>query len=121
LLNIDDRNKVRTVTLNRPQAMNAFNEALYHAASDALHNAADDGDVGVVMLTGTGRAFCADTDLREMQDSDPSIPFTEGARGFARLMRTFIDFPKPLVYAVNGIGVGLGTRLSDFVAHSLAL
>lgn len=87
MLNINDHDRVRTLAFNRPAAMKAFNESLYHATSSALRNAADDGEVAVVILTGTGRAFSAGTDLQEMQDREPTIPFTEGARGFARLMQ----------------------------------
>ena len=107
-------NRVRTITFDRAQAMNAFNEALYAATSEALHDAAAEPDIAVVVLTGSGRAFCAGTDLQEMPESDTSVPYTEGARGFTRLMDTVIDFPKPMVCAVNGIGVGLGTTLLGF-------
>ncbi|WP_275571826.1 enoyl-CoA hydratase/isomerase family protein [Mycolicibacterium vanbaalenii] len=106
--------RVRTVTFDRAGSMNAFNEALYHATADALLAAASDDDVAVVVLTGQGRAFCAGTDLQEMLDRDPSIPFTEGAHGFRRLIDSLIDFPKPLVCAVNGIAVGLGTTLLGY-------
>ena len=114
MLIIDDHNRVRTITFNRPDAMNAFNEALYRATESALRDAATDPDIAVVLLTGSGRAFCAGTDLQEMLDRDISIPFSEGARGFAALMDVLIEFPKPLVCAVNGIGVGLGTTLLGF-------
>ncbi|MCV7054323.1 enoyl-CoA hydratase/isomerase family protein [Mycolicibacterium gilvum] len=114
MLTITTASRVRTITFDRAEAMNAFNEALYHATSDALRDAADDGDVAVVLLTGSGRAFCAGTDLQEMLDRDPTVPFTEGAHGFQRLMGTLIDFPKPLVCAVNGIGVGLGATVLAF-------
>jgi enoyl-CoA hydratase/carnithine racemase len=114
MLKVADANRVRTVTFNRPAAMNAFNEALYHATSDALQEAALDDDVAVVTLTGAGRAFCAGTDLEEMQNRDRTVPFSQGAKGFARLMETLIEFPKPLICAVNGIAVGLGTTILGF-------
>lgn len=114
MLIVEDRNRVRTITFDRPEAMNAFNEALYHATGRALRDAAADPDVGVVLITGSGRAFCAGTDLQELLDRDTSIPFSVGARGFADLMAALIEFPKPLVCAVNGIGVGLGTTLLGF-------
>ena len=55
-LHIADDNRVRTLTLNRPEALNAFNEALYDATAQALLDAAEDPEVAVVLLTGTGRA-----------------------------------------------------------------
>jgi enoyl-CoA hydratase/carnithine racemase len=68
-LQIDDENRVRTLTLNRPEALNAFNEALYDATAEALLAAAEDPEVAVVLLTGAGRGFSAGTDLAEMQAS----------------------------------------------------
>ena len=58
---------MRTLTLNRPEALNAFNEALYDATAEALAAAAEDPEVAVVLLTGAGRAFSAGNDLNEMQ------------------------------------------------------
>ena len=66
LLRIDDQARVRTLTLDRPDALNAFNEALYDALTEALLAAAEDPGVAVVLLTGEGRAFSAGTDLLEM-------------------------------------------------------
>ena len=79
ILQIDDENRVRTLTLNRPEALNAFNEALYDATAEALLAAADDPEVAVVLLTGAGRAFSAGTDLDEMQAriTDPELPIRE--------------------------------------------
>lgn len=114
MLAITTDNRVRTITFDRAEAMNAFNEALYHATAQALSEAEHDDGVAVIMLTGTGRAFCAGTDLQEMLDRDPATPFTEGAQGFRRLMDALIDFPKPLICAVNGIGVGLGATILGF-------
>ena len=54
LVEIDDANGVRTLTLNRPEALNAFNEALYDATTIALREADDDPTVAVVLLTGSG-------------------------------------------------------------------
>ena len=115
-LNIADDNRVRTLTLNRPEALNAFNEELYHATSAALLDAADDPEVSVVVLTGTGRAFSAGTDLAEMQAyiADPeNFPGDYGS-GFGRLIDALTAFPKPLVCAVNGLGLGIGTTVLGF-------
>jgi enoyl-CoA hydratase/carnithine racemase len=104
---INDENRVRTLTLNRPDALNAFNEALYDATAEALSAAADDPEVAVVVITGTGRAFSAGQDLNEMaaRISDPG--FTPGTHGFPGLIDALAQFPKPLICAVNGLGLGL--------------
>jgi len=74
-LQITDDNRVRTLTLNRPDVLNAFNEDLYHATAEALRDAATDPEVAVVLLTGAGRAFSAGNDPTEMQRriSDPTV------------------------------------------------
>jgi enoyl-CoA hydratase/carnithine racemase len=66
VLETSDEARVRVLTLNRTDALNSFNEALYDATTDALLAAADDPTVAVVVITGAGRAFCAGTDLIEM-------------------------------------------------------
>lgn len=111
---ISDDNRVRTLTLNRPEALNAFNEALYDAAADALRDAAVDPEVAVVVITGSGRGFSAGQDLTEMaaRISDPG--FVPGRFGFPGLIDALAEFPKPLICAVNGIAVGLGTTILGF-------
>jgi enoyl-CoA hydratase/carnithine racemase len=113
-LQIDDDNRVRTCTLNRPEALNAFNEALYDATAEALLSAADDPEVAVVLLTGAGRAFSAGTDLGEMQARLTDPEFTPGAYGFTGLIGALSRFPKPLICAVNGVGVGIGTTILGY-------
>ena len=112
---VDDEARVRTLTLNRPDALNACNEALYDALTDGLLDAAADPGVAVVLLTGTGRAFCAGTDLVEMaaRVMDPDN-FVEGRHGFLGLIDALTAFPKPLVIAVNGIGLGIGATILGF-------
>jgi enoyl-CoA hydratase/carnithine racemase len=110
VLRIDDHERARLITFDRPDRANAFNEALYHASADALRAAAADDAVGVVVLTGAGKAFCAGTDLLEMAETVPDdARGTEPDRsGFPAFVDTLQDFPKPLLAAVNGAAVGLG-------------
>ena len=111
---VGDENRVRTPTLNRPEALNAFNEALYDATTDALTAAADDPGVAVVMITGAGRAFSAGQDLAEMQARIADPGFRPGRHGFPGLIDALGAFPKPLICAVNGLGVGLGATILGF-------
>ena len=111
---ITDENRVRTLTLNRPEALNAFNEALYDATSEALNQAADDPEVAVVLITGTGRAFSAGQDLAEMQARITDPEFIQGKHGFPGLIDALGRFPKPLICAVNGLGLGLGATILGF-------
>lgn len=66
MLRTDDHGRVRLLTLDRPEALNAFNTELYDTVAAALDEAATDGEVAVVVLTGSGRAFSAGQDLAEM-------------------------------------------------------
>ncbi|CAN5751801.1 enoyl-CoA hydratase/isomerase family protein [soil metagenome] len=113
-LDIADENRVRTLTLNRPEALNAFNEALYDATTVALRDAAEDPEVAVVLLTGTGRAFSAGTDLAEMQARITDTDFTPGEFGFLGLIDALSAFPKPLICALNGVGIGLGATILGY-------
>jgi enoyl-CoA hydratase/carnithine racemase len=111
VLLVEDDARVRTLTLNRPDALNAFNNELYDATAAALREAATDPSVAVVVVTGAGRAFCAGTDLVEMaQLADGSL---EGS-GFLGLLDALVDFPKPLICAVNGLGLGIGATILGF-------
>ena len=66
-LKIEDTGRVRKLTLNRPEFMNAFNNAQYKAVRHGLKQAEEDGRVAVVVITGEGRAFSAGQDLSEMR------------------------------------------------------
>lgn len=110
----EDEARVRTLTLNRPDALNACNEALYDALTEGFLAAAEDPDVAVVLLTGAGRAFCAGTDLVEMAERVVNPDFVPGTHGFLGLIDALVDFPKPLVIAVNGLGLGIGATILGY-------
>ena len=113
-LQVSDAHRVRTLTLDRPDALNAFNEALYDATTEALRAAAEDPGVAVVLLTGNGRGFSAGTDLLEMHARVSDPDFVPGKHGFMGLLDALVDFPKPLICAVNGVGLGIGTTILGF-------
>ncbi len=112
VLLIEDDGKVRTLTFNRPDKLNAFNDALYDALRDALYAANEDPGVAVVILTGAGRAFCAGMDLGDM-DNRPVYPEGE-EHGFGPFMDSLDTFSKPLIAAVNGVGVGIGLTMLPY-------
>ena len=115
MLDIEDQGRVRLLTLNRPDALNAFSEALYDATTQALIDAAADPDVAVAVITGSGRAFCAGTDLVEMGARNPGGGGVEsGEHGFAGLLDQLDSFPKPFIVAVNGLAIGVGTTMLGF-------
>lgn len=109
VLRVEDDARIRRLTLNRPDALNAFNDDLYDAVRDALRAAADDPDIAVVLITGSGRAFSAGQDLAELAKARKH---DDGERhGFGPFIETLESFPKPLIAAVNGIAVGIGLTL----------
>ena len=85
MLNISDENRVRTLTLNRPEVLNAFSEALCDAMTQALLAAAEDQQVAVAVITGAGRAFSAGADLVEMQAKITGPRQDAGQHGFFRI------------------------------------
>lgn len=108
VLLVDDDAGVRTLTFNRPEALNAFDQELWYAAAAALEDAAADDHVRCVLVTGNGRAFSAGQDLGEM--ADPTV-FEGQEPGYQRFMPVLESFPKPIVAAVNGVGVGIGLTM----------
>ncbi|MSY18882.1 MAG: enoyl-CoA hydratase/isomerase family protein, partial [Actinobacteria bacterium] len=117
MIHITDHGRVRVLTLDRPEARNAFNEALYDAATDALIAASTDNGIAVVVITGTGQSFSSGADLTEMAQRNSGV-FTNGRHGFPGFVDHLIDFPKPLFCAVNGLALGIGATmlaLSDLV------
>ncbi|MBE9538908.1 MAG: enoyl-CoA hydratase/isomerase family protein [Proteobacteria bacterium] len=106
---VEVSNQVQTITLNRPEALNSFNDDMYRAVGDALSAAADNDAVSVVIITGEGRAFCAGTDLGELSDPTRLEPGFVGQFGY--FINQVASFPKPLMAAVNGLGVGIGLTI----------
>ena len=113
-LQISDDNRVRTLVLDRPEALNAFNEELYLATATALREADADPDVAVVLLTGSGRAFSAGNDLKEMQARITDPQMSDQGSHFTTMISALTDLTKPLVCAVNGVGVGIGTTVLGY-------
>jgi enoyl-CoA hydratase/carnithine racemase len=114
LVLIEDAAGVRTLTLNRPRQLNAFNQSLCTALAGALLAAQVDDEVRVVVLTGAGRSFSAGTDLYELAQNGDFRGTPDDPDNFERLIDRFAEFPKPLVCAVNGVAVGLGVTMLGF-------
>ncbi|MFF3913149.1 enoyl-CoA hydratase/isomerase family protein [Streptomyces sp. NPDC001852] len=106
--------QVSYVTLNRPDALNALTPALRDRLIDLLTEASADPDVRAVVLTGTGRGFCAGADLRGGVGGDrvPGDVARVLRLGAQRLIAAVLDCEKPVIAAVNGTAAGLGAHLA---------
>ncbi|MCH1435861.1 MAG: enoyl-CoA hydratase-related protein [Acidimicrobiales bacterium] len=110
MIEIVDEGRIRTITFQRPDAKNAMNTAMWDGTTEAFLSAADDPAVAVVVLTGSDDSFSAGQDLLEMAAMATGNG-PEQTHGFAGLCRTLIDFPKPLILGVNGLGLGFGVTI----------
>jgi enoyl-CoA hydratase/carnithine racemase len=98
---------VRTLTFNRPQKKNAFTHAMYEASTEALYRANMDPTVRVVVLTGAGNTFTAGNDIGDFLEQPPT---GEDSSVF-RFLRMLVNYEKPVVAAVDGAAVGIGTTM----------
>jgi 2-(1,2-epoxy-1,2-dihydrophenyl)acetyl-CoA isomerase len=109
-----------TITLNRPDAMNALNNELKTALRDALREAATDEAVRAVLLTGNGRAFCVGQDLKEhisaLQDRGGDA-LTTVEEHYNPIALTIASMPKPVVAGVNGVAAGAGAGFAFAADH----
>ena len=98
---------VMTITLNRVEKKNAITSAMYTAMADALQSAADDTDIRVIVFQGQETFFCAGNDIGDFLNHPPTAEDSP----VYRFLKTISTFPKPLVAAVCGVAVGVGTTL----------
>jgi len=116
-LRCDVADGVATLTLDRPDAMNALDVALKEALRDRLHAVADDPGVRAVVLTGAGqKAFCVGQDLREhvrnLESSSPDEVWRTVPEHYTPIALTLATMPKPVVAAVNGVAAGAGASIA---------
>lgn len=119
---MDVRDEVATITLNRPEARNAFSPEMHCELSDATARIAGDPAIKAVVLTGSGRAFCAGGDVKAMEAAHPT--YEQDQARFDRvheLLYRLVDMPKPVIAAVDGPAFGAGCNLAltaDFILAS---
>ena len=117
VVRVQDKGRVRTIMLNRPDKMNALSHALAWAVVTEVQRAAHDDNVWVIALTGQGRAFCAGLDLTGPGDDVSPLPPQERLMDdiswvgrFALVLRHECD--KPIVAGLNGVAAGAGLSLA---------
>jgi enoyl-CoA hydratase/carnithine racemase len=118
---VETANRVRTLTLNRPDRLNAWTRDMHAELKEAMHAAGNDPDIRAIILTGAGRGFCAGADMGGLQAigatgaaSDRTtraepVPAGGSARPDFRMTYSYFpSIPKPIIAAINGPCAGLG-------------
>jgi len=115
LVRVSRAEGVLTLQLRRPAKKNALTTGMYSALASALNAAASDLEIRVACLSGEGGAFTAGNDLGQFLDATPA-----GLQPVSDFLNALHDFPKPLVAAVNGLAIGVGTTLLLHCDHVVA-
>jgi len=109
--------KIATITMNRPDRLNAWTKVMEGEVLDAITAAGKDREVQVIILTGAGRGFCAGADMNELQGLDPADiksdshmrPYDMNARSdWQSRYSSFPSISKPVIAAINGPAAGIG-------------
>src|SRR4051794_7245895 len=109
---LDVQDGVATITLNRPDVFNAFNDEMSYELQDALKAVDKDKAVRVVVLTGAGKAFCSGQDLKAAQAAG-NRSFKESLdKRYNPIIRAMRNMPKPIICKLNGVAAGAGCSIA---------
>jgi enoyl-CoA hydratase len=121
-LKVEIADRIATVTINRPDSLNAVNSRLHHELENVWLDLGADHDVNAILLTGAGRAFCAGGDVKGMNSGaltgsakDKRGRFDRGgivAANGRRIIENMLDVEQPIIGAINGDAIGLGATLA---------
>jgi 2-(1,2-epoxy-1,2-dihydrophenyl)acetyl-CoA isomerase len=117
----EKKDNVTTITLNRPDVFNAFNDEQSYELQDALKQAKKDPETRVVVLTGAGKAFCSGQDLKAIAGAEKRSFIDSLHKRYNPIIREMRNMPKPIICKLNGVAAGAGCSLalaSDFIIAS---
>jgi len=109
---LDINNVVGTITLNRADVFNAFNDEQSYELQDALKQVAKNDEVRVVVLTGAGKAFCSGQDLKAISGAEKRSLEDSLHKRYNPIIRAMRNLPKPIIARVNGVAAGAGCSLA---------
>ncbi|MDQ3534887.1 MAG: enoyl-CoA hydratase/isomerase family protein, partial [Bacteroidota bacterium] len=111
-LKFENTEGVATLTLNRPEVYNAFNDELTFELQDAVKRIAKDDSIRVIVITGEGKAFCSGQDLKAaLQVKNRSFSDSVKKR-YNPLIKGLRNLPKPIICKLNGVAAGAGCSLA---------
>jgi enoyl-CoA hydratase len=121
-LNIAVADRIATITINRPDRLNAVHNALHHELEQIWIDVRADQDINAIILTGAGRAFCAGGDVKGMAEGSLSGVAPKKGKGHGRgpiaasngrrVIENMLDVEQPIIGAINGDAIGLGATLA---------
>ena len=119
-IGVEVENAIATITLNRPESLNAVDHQMHLELEKVFEVVVEDGEINVVVLTGAGKAFSAGGDIKAMkaraEDPDAQRDYVSNfiMQGPRKLIRNLLEVPQPIISAVNGDAIGLGATLALF-------
>jgi 2-(1,2-epoxy-1,2-dihydrophenyl)acetyl-CoA isomerase len=115
---VQKKDEIATLTLNRPEVMNAMSKDMIGGLRDAAIDLAADESVNVVVLKGAGDHFCSGADFTLFSESIPPDEWLVAMKGVGKIVRTLREMPQPVIAMLKGVAVGGGANLAlagDFV------
>ncbi|MBX2985323.1 MAG: enoyl-CoA hydratase/isomerase family protein [Bacteroidia bacterium] len=120
-IKLEKNDSVATITLNREDVFNAFNDEQSYELQDALKDVSRDSHIRVIVLTGAGKAFCSGQDLKAISKSENRSLSDSLYQRYNPIIRAMRTMPKPIICRLNGVAAGAGCSLAlacDFVIAS---
>jgi enoyl-CoA hydratase len=119
---IEKNDRVATVTLNRPNSLNAVNDDLGSDFDTLFRDLSRDEEVDAIIITGAGRAFCAGGDIKNMnaRNDDAALDFPVSPREPGKLLNDILEVEQPIIAAVNGDAIGMGANIALFCDITIA-
>ena len=116
---VDQKESILTITLNRPERLNAVDETMHKELETVFAEVGNDPEVSAVVLTGAGRGFCSGGDVRAMDERGGAIalqsrPLGAVSQGGRRIIHNMLWVEQPMICALNGVAAGLGATIALF-------